>query len=167
MLLKRLLGNRFVHLILSFGGGMILMMYLQRPNPDTVLPKDSDSKVIIKPGETKIITKWKVQREFVPAEGRTELDVKEDGTVSVRTKTKGFAARPGLGLVYTHPRLVPALDIKLIYHNRLGMAAGVPIRKDLWRQPYVAATYQISANTAGFIGINNKKKIVFGLRVGF
>ena len=160
---KKTLLVSVVSLVLGFVGGY----WFNSPDNVETLPKDSDSKVVIDSGRVKTITEKGTKSKFVPLEGKTEVNVKKDGTVTIVTKTRGLSLRPGLGIVHVPPHVRPSLDLKVAYWNRAGIVVGIPLHNKDWEKPYCGVSWQITGNTAGFVGTNTEKQIIFGLRVGF
>ena len=106
---------------------------------------------------------------FVPPEGKSRIDLKENGKIEVVVQTKGVCFRPGLGIIWQDDRVLASSSLKIAYWSRFGLAGGIPLDKKEWKYPHFGITYRVSAkwNPEVLLAVNAKKDLVFGLRLSF
>jgi hypothetical protein len=131
------------------------------------LPENVQEKVIIKKDHIIDITHKEGKKEYVPKEGKTEVIIKKDGSVVVKTKKRGLCFSPGIGggIIGSGPRFT--IDTKFVYFGRFGLVAGVPIHRTDWARPYMAMSYTVYNNTSLTFGSTIRKDLMVGIRVSF
>jgi hypothetical protein len=100
----------------------------------------------------------------------TETD---DGEITVTAITKGFVFEPGLALYYSD-RARLGLDVQIAYWHSYGLVLGAGV--NLGEEPRTVRAHvavsrtlplNLFSNTSVFIGVDNKKDVVGGLRITF
>jgi hypothetical protein len=107
--------------------------------------------------------------------GVRKVVVSEDneGNISVSAINKGFCFEPGLALYFSDKARL-GLDAQVAYWRRFGVVAGAGV--NLGDEPrtlrlHIAVTHALpfdfASNTSMFVGVDNKKDVVAGLRLQF
>lgn len=100
----------------------------------------------------------------------TETD---DGEITVTAVQSGFVCEPGLAIYYSD-RARLGLDVQLAYWHSYGLVLGAGV--NLGEEPrtiraHVAVSRSLPlnlfSNTSVFVGVDNKKDVVGGLRIQF
>lgn len=85
--------------------------------------------------------------------------------VKVWAQTSGFIFEPGFAAGFDDgPKA--GIDTQIYFRRRLALSVGI-LTDNKWRmRAYAAGSYNVYQNTSVFVGIDNKKEIVLGIRVG-
>jgi len=114
------------------------------------------------------------RQDFIRQPRHTEISVKKDGTVTVKSRKAGFTVEPAIGVAVANRPLI-TLDLQLAYWQRVGFIVGtgyaVGDRPRSAFKPYVGLSYDLpfrfTRNTGLFIGVTTSKEPLIGLRVRF
>ncbi len=108
-------------------------------------------------------------------EGVREVVVTEtdDGEITVTAITAGFICEPGLSLYYSD-RARLGLDVQVAYWHSYGLLLGAGVNlgegpRTIRAHVAVSRTLPLNLfrNTSVFVGVDNKKDVVGGLRISF
>jgi hypothetical protein len=96
-----------------------------------------------------------------------------DGEITVTAITKGFVCEPGLALYYSD-RARLGLDVQIAYWHSYGLVLGAGVNlgeepRNIRAHVAVSRTLPLNlfSNTSVFVGVDNKKDVVGGLRIQF
>jgi len=169
---------------LAFGIGMLVLFFARscqkapvyntgpsHTKPLALLPEET-LHVSVSRDSLRIATPSR--QDFIRQPRHTEISVKKDGTVTVKSRKAGFTMEPAIGVAVANRPLI-TLDLQLAYWQRVGFIVGtgyqVGEQPRSAFKPYVGFSYDLpfgfTSNTGMFIGLTTKKEPLIGLRVRF
>lgn len=168
----------FRHLLITLGLLSVLsllVLWLLHKRGISTIPPNTDATISV---EGNRITIEKNNERIVRyAPNGTKITINKDGSVKVTTKQYGVCREMGLGMMVEDRRLMPVVDIKLLYVNRFGLHVGLgldvvtPHLADVFH-PVISLSYNLPitalSNTSVFIGHSVvSANWVTGIRVSF
>jgi hypothetical protein len=83
----------------------------------------------------------------------------------VWAQTSGFIFEPGVSAQLPEVRV--GFDVQFWFWHRYGFLTGVATDTKWRTRVYVAGSYQVYRNTSLFVGVDNKKQVIAGVRLAF
>lgn len=133
----------------------------------SLLPQEV--RKLVKKGNTlTLIHRDKEGREVKKViQGARDFSVSEDvnGKLTVYAPTKGWIFEPGLAIVGGSSKLRYGVDIGLLYWNNFELGAVLATDRDYSMRVGIVGMYNVYSNTFVFLGIDNQKETMLGVRV--
>lgn len=142
------------------------------PTTQPVLPKDDREIINVDTQHNETTVTTEKGTTIVTGTRDVTVEVKKNGQVVVTEKTLGFECRPGLGAHISPDGGKLDLTLDLAYWKRVDglVGIGTDFKNVSNTEAFVAAAYQFSnkiPNTSVYVGVNQHKDPLIGLRVRF
>lgn len=140
--------------------------------PALAKPLGPEDQLHISYGRDRIVvqTRTETKTAYVPPSGRTDVTVRNDGTVSVNIKNKGLTLEPGFGGMLSDQSYF-VVDAQVLYWNRFSAGPGIGITPHARVVGLANAAYRLDQlrlpNTSLFVAVTHEKNVGVGIRVRF
>ena len=136
--------------------------------PDISQPLPEDTAVLVHQHKDILTVKTPTNtvRRYVPQDGSVAVSVKKDGGIKINVKTKGWTAKPTIGLLVSD-KVYGTVGLRVAYWNRFGLLVGGG-----WNGRgigWLGASYSLDQlslrNTDIYVGYTTRKQLAVGISV--